>query len=161
MRLCSVLSLLVLVFLAVSSNAQEYNGPPPEKADVVYLLHAENLVETEQAEARQEDRNNNTAYVLPGASSPARTPMAEPIFIIRSEKIQPQDLQLYSMDVEKGNREVVFPNKVGKRGPRARHLTFKRVEDEVYWVEANEWLENGQYCMTPKGANDVFCFEVY
>jgi len=161
MGLRNLVVLLVLAAISLLCNAQEYNGPPPEKADVVYLLHAENLVETEQLEARMEDRKKRTAYVVEGASSPARTPMAEPIFIILSEEIQPESLQLYSMDVEKGNREVVMPDNPGKRGPRPRYLTYKRVEDEVYWIEVNEWLDNGQYCLTPRGANPVFCFEVY
>jgi hypothetical protein len=154
--------LLALVLLAATASfAQEYNGPPPEQSDYPYLLHAENLIPTEKTMARQEDRKKDTAYVVSGTSSPARTPLAEPIFIIQSDQIQPQDIQLYDMDVEKGNRETVFPKKPGKKTPRPRYLTFRQIEGGMYWIEVNEWLDNGQYCLTPRGANDVFCFEVY
>ena len=61
----------------------------------------------------------------------------------------------------KGQREIVFPQKPGKRTPRARYLTYKQVDGNVYWLEVNEILDNGQYCLTPRGANDVFCFEIY
>ncbi len=149
------------LFLAAAAFSQEYNGPPPEEADVPYLLHAANLVPIEKTMARQEDRKKDTAYVVSGASSPARTPLAEPIFIIKTGEIQPQDIQLYEMEVTKGQRETVFPNKPGKKTPRARYLTFRQLEGGVYWIEVNEFLDNGQYCLTPRGANDVFCFEVY
>ncbi len=159
------LRLIGLVFLllcaSVTGFAQEYDGPPPPVADVPYLLHAENLIETEKAVARQEDRKKDTAYVISGVSSPVRTPLAEPIFILLSEQVEPQRLQLYSMEIDNGNRETVFPKKPGKRGPRPHYLTFRRIQDDVYWVEVNEYLENGQYCLTPRGSNDVFCFEVY
>ena len=154
---------LTLLLGAVAGYAQDYNGPPPPKADVPYLLHAENLIETEHAVAQQEDRKKQTAHVIPGAASPVRTPLAEPIFILLSENLPPQNMQLYQMTVNKktGNRETVFPKKPGKRTPRPKHLTFKRVNDNVYWIEVNEVLDNGQYCLTPKGADDVFCFEIY
>lgn len=163
MRFRSAAIALTLVLGAVVAGAQEYNGPPPPKADVPYLLHAENLVETEHAVARTEDRKKRTAYVISGATSPVRTPLAEPIFILLSDKIPPQNMQLYQMTINKktGDRETVFPKKQGRHTPRPKHLTFKRINDNVYWIEVNEVLENGQYCLTPKGVDDVFCFEIY
>ncbi len=146
---------------ALGCFAQQYDGPPPPKADVPYLLHAENLIETEHAVAQEEMRKKHIAYVVPGERSPVRTPLAEPIFIILVDKVPPQAYRLYRMDVVKGHRETAFPKKPGKRGPRPRYLTFDRIKDNVYKIEANEYLENGQYCLTPQGANDVFCFEIY
>ena len=152
---------ILILLLAGLSYAQEYNGPPPEQADVPFLLHAENLIPVEATEARQESRKKDTVYIVPGTASPAKTPMAEPIFILLSEELQPQDIQLYEVKPVKGQREIVFPQRPGKRTPRARYLTYKRVEDNVYWLEANENLDNGQYCLTPRGSNSVFCFEIY
>jgi len=152
---------VLLAAFSVALYAQEYHGPPPPKADIPYLLHAEKLIETEVAEARPEDRKKVTAYVVPGAASPVRTPMAEPIFILLSEKIAPDQLRLYKMDVVNGHRETVFPKKRKKRPPRPRHLMLKKLEDNVYWIELNEWIENGEYCLTPQGSNQVFCFQVY
>ncbi len=155
------LAILLLAVTCTAARAQEYNGPPPPKADVPYLLHAENLIETEVLEAKEEDRKNETAYVIPGASSPAKTPLAEPIFILLSENLDPRKLQLYSMDVNNGQRETVSPKNRKKQPPRPRYLTMKKLGEKLYWVEANEWLDNGEYCLTPIGSNNVYCFEVY
>jgi hypothetical protein len=152
---------VLIVLLSGLSFGQEYHGPPPDEADVIYLLHAEKLIKTEAATAREESRKNDTAYVLPGAASPVKTPLAEPIFILKSENLQPQQIQLFSVDPVKGQREIVFPQRSGKKSPRPRYLTYKQVEGNVYWLEVNEILDNGQYCLRPKGSNDVFCFEIY
>jgi hypothetical protein len=32
---------------------------------------------------------------------------------------------------------------------------------KLYRIDVNETLENGQYCFSPTGADQVFCFEVY
>ncbi len=152
---------ILLLVASAAARAQEYKGPPPPTADLPYLLHAENLIETEVSEAREEDRKNETAYVVPGAASPARTPLAEPIFILLAETLDPAKLQLYPMEVVNGHRETAFPKKRNKQPPRPRHLTMKKLGEKLYWIEANEWLDNGQYCLTPRGSNKVYCFEVY
>ncbi len=151
MRFTLIGAALTMAALGAVSFAQEYHGPPPPKADTPYLLHAENLYETEHAVAREEDRKKETAYVVDGAASPVRTPLAEPIFIMLADKIEPQSLKLYEMTVEDGHREIAFPKKIGKNTPRAHYITFRRLEDEgVYWVEVNEYLDNGQYCLSPE-----------
>jgi hypothetical protein len=155
---------LFLAFLAAALlAAQKYNGPRPPKPDVIYLLHATNLVETELAEAKEEKRKDDTAYVVDGAASPAKTPLAEPIFLIESKRIIPDKLQLYKLDTKSGRREVVFPphNKRRKDGPRPLHLSVKRLADGIYRLEANEFLQNGEYALTPEGSNQVFLFQVY
>jgi len=35
------------------------------------------------------------------------------------------------------------------------------VSEGLYRLEVNESLENGEYGLTPEGANQVFCFQVY
>lgn len=71
-----------MLALSVPSAGQEkYTGPRPSKADVVYIRHVDKLVETEVSEAKQSEEKNKTVYRVPGATSPARTPMSEPIFL--------------------------------------------------------------------------------
>ena len=51
------------------------------------------------------------------------------------------------------------------------HLTFdtnlniiisvSKLESGLYRLEATEALENGSYCLSPSGSQDVFCFDVY
>src|SRR5580700_6299089 len=93
--------LLLLVGSAVAW-AQKYNGPRPPQADMVYLVHADNLVPTEVADAKNESKKNESTYTIAGTSSPARTPLAEPIFLIQSSKILPDRLELYRLEVKNG-----------------------------------------------------------
>src|SRR5712672_66559 len=92
----------IVFFLAVMSlgAAEKYTGPKPEKADIPYLMHADTLIETEAVEAREETRKDATVAVVPGASARAKTPLAEPIFIIRTEKLVAEKLSAYKMDVK-------------------------------------------------------------
>lgn len=149
--------------LLAAQNQKKYDGPRPPKPDVPYLMHATNLVETEIAEAKEEKRKDDTAYVINGAASTAKTPMAEPIFLMESKSIQPEKLQLFKLDSKNGKREVVFPptGKRRKDGTRPLHLSFRKVADGLYRIEANEFLVNGEYSLSPDGSNQVFLFQVY
>jgi hypothetical protein len=147
--------------LCLPARAQAYKGPRPPKTDVVYLVHASNLVPTEVAEAKEDGKKNSTTYSVSGASSPARTPLAEPIFILESDRISAESLELYRMDVKNGQREVSTSSKRIRGGPRALRVSVTRLDKGLYKLEASETLENGQYALTPSGSNKVFCFEVY
>jgi hypothetical protein len=140
--------------------AQKYTGPHPAKPDVLYLVHADTLIATELAEAK-EDKKNDTTYSIAGVASPARTPLAEPIFIIESDKILPQSLELYKLDVKNGHREVTTVAKRTRGGPKPLRLSVTRLDKGLYRIEADQEIENGQYAITPNGSNTVFCFEVY
>ena len=154
---------LPLIFLAgaLVFAAEKYSGPLPPKPDVPYLLHASSLVQTEVGEAREEGGKNGPTYVVRGASSPARTPLSEPIFIIDARNISPERIELYRMEARNGNREVTFTSK-GRRGSaRPLHLMVTRLNDRLYKVEADQPLENGEYALSPSGDNRVFCFQIY
>jgi hypothetical protein len=153
-------SLLLFVAIALLSAAGKYTGPVPPKPDVPYLLHGSNLIETEIGQVREESRKSDTNYVVTGASSPARTPLAEPIFIIDAEKSSPERFELYRMDVKGGNREVSFSGR-RRGGNRALHLAVTPLGGHLYKIEADEPLENGQYALSPSGDNRAFCFEIY
>jgi len=153
---------LIPAAAGAQSRPKPYKGPRPEKADVPYLLHASNLMETESTEAKEEKRKDETAYVVEGASSPARTPLAEPIFLIRIEKLLPEKLELYKLTVKNGRREIVFPDNPRKRREiRPVHTVMSKLEEGLYRIEANEGLENGEYSLTPAGSNQVFLFQIY
>lgn len=152
--------LLILVGAALVW-AQKYNGPRPPKPDMVYLVHADNLIPTEAADAKAESKKNETTYTIPGASSPARTPLAEPIFMMESDKIQPERLELYRMEVKGGHREVNMSQKRTRTGSHALRLSVTRLDKDLYRIEASETLEDGEYSLSPSGSDQVFCFEVY
>jgi hypothetical protein len=124
-------------------------------------VHADNLIETEIAEAKNEDKGNDRTAWVPGISSPVRTPLAEPSFLIEVQKLIPEKIELYKFDVRRGRREVILPGKARKSASRPLRLTVTRIEGKLYRLEANEGLENGEYSLSPDGSDQVFCFQVY
>ena len=151
---------LCLIALGASTvlAAEKYSGPVPPKPDVPYLLHASNLIETETGQARQENRKNEATFSVAGSASPARTPLAEPIFIIDARNISPERLELARLEVKGGNREVTLGR---KKGARLLHLAVTPLGGHLYKVEVDEPLENGEYALSPSGDNRVFCFEIF
>ncbi|MEO7144067.1 MAG: hypothetical protein ABI165_11280 [Bryobacteraceae bacterium] len=153
-------SILTLGLAAGLGAAEKYNGPRPPKQDLPYLVHADNLVPTEASQANSESHRGSTTYTIAGAASPARTPLAEPIFLIDSNTIDAERLEMYRMDVKGGRREISLSG--GRRGSgKPIHLSVTPLGDHLYRVEAAEMLENGEYVLTPNGSNQVFCFEIY
>lgn len=155
LRRSAALALLTLSGVGTAWTA-DYTGPRPPKPDLLYLVHADNLVPTESVEAKEEGKGNSTKYSVPGATSSARTPLAEPIFLMQSDRITPESLELYKFDVKGGRREV----DLGRSG-KALHLSVTRLERGLYRLEADEVLDNGEYALSPMGSNRVFCFEIY
>jgi len=151
-------TLLACSLALLPAQQKKYDGPRPPKPDVLYLLHASNLVETEMATAKEDKKKDDLIYSVDGAASPARTPLAEPIFLLDSKKLLPDRLQLYKFDVKNGKRELVIKR---KKDSRPMHLSMKRLGEGIYRIEANEFLPNGEYGLSPEGSNDVFCFQVY
>ena len=153
-------SLAILLLAGLALSADDYTGPRPPKPDVLYLVHGSNLVPTEVAEAQQEGKKDESTFSVPGAASSARTPLAEPIFLLRTEKIRADALELYRFDVKNGRRQLTLSRKRSdKSGPF--HLAITKLDKDLYRVEADEALENGEYSLSPNGSNAVFCFEVY
>jgi hypothetical protein len=153
--------LFLYSLLCGASFAQKYDGPRPPKKDVIYLVHADNLVPTESGEAKEEGKKGDSLYTFPGASSPSRTPLAEPIFIIDAESIRPDSVELYKMDVKSGHREVRVSGGSRHSGSKALRLSVTKLDKGIYKLEASETLDPGQYALSPSTGNHVFCFEVY
>jgi hypothetical protein len=153
--------LAMVLLLCGAAWAQKYDGPRPPKKDVIYLLHADNLIPTESGEAKEEGKKGDSLYTFPGTSSPARTPLAEPIFIVDSEAIRPDSVELYKMDVKSGHREVRVSGGSRHSGSKALRLSVVRLDKGLYKLEASETLDPGQYALSPSTGNHVFCFEVY
>ena len=153
------IGMIGIVCLGVLSG-QKYSGPRPAKPDIPYLVHADNLVDTEVAEAKEEKKKDDITYVVTGASSPAKTPLAGPVFIFEAEKLSADKIQLYKFEVKNGRREVWFSHK-GKPSSRPRLLNVTSLGGNLYKIEVDESLENGEYGLTPEDSNQVFCFKVF
>jgi hypothetical protein len=153
-----------ILMLALAANllmAQDYTGPTPPKADVPYLLHASTLVETQAGVAKKDTKKGATLYWLEGAASTAKTPLAEPIFIIRVEKLNPDKIELYQFDVNKGRRELELKERPGKNDPHPLHVSVTKLGKDLYKIEASEQLPNGEYSLSPQDSDQVFSFQVY
>ena len=150
------------LLLSAGVFAEDYKGPLPPKADIPYLLHAGDLLPTEVTEASQENQKKSATYTISGASSPARTPLAEPIFILDSKQLDPAALELWRFDVKNGQRTLLMSaGRHGKSGAGPYHLSVTKIGDHLYRIEVQEMLENGEYSLSPTGSNRAFCFQVY
>lgn len=152
----------ILPFLVAAAMAafaqQKYDGPRPAKPDLPYLKHASELIPTESATATEEKKKDDILYAVSGAASPVKTPLASPIFILRAEKLIPAALELYKLESKNGRRELLLgPKKPGK----PIRLEFTRLGGDLYWIEVDESLEPGEYSLSPRESNQVFCFQVY
>lgn len=166
MRTASMLAFAVLGLAAapmLAQSARKYTGPRPDKTDVPFLLHATRLIELEHKVASEAKTREGTLYTVEGAESPVKTPVPEPIFLFRPEKIHPDRLTLFRMTVRGGNRTIFFPEGGRRRkdSPKPVFLLVTMLEPGLYRVEVNEPLEDGEYCLSPEGSNDVFCFSEY
>ncbi len=152
--------LLLLLVPAAAQSSRKYAGPRPEKADVPYLLHASRLIEVEKSAATESKTRDGTLYTVPGAESPVKTPVPEPIFLFKADRINPESLSLFRMVPRGGSRTLLFPPQGRRRkaGPRPIFVLVTMLEPGLYRVEVNEPLEDGEYCLSPEGSNDVFCF---
>ena len=146
---------------AATVLAADYNGPRPEKTDMLYLVHADNLVELDSVTAKQDSKKDDVVYTVAGTSANAKTPLAEPIFIIKTDRISADSIEMYKFDVKNGHRELTLVQKRRRGGPRPVRLTVTKLERGLYKLEASETLENGEYGLSPTGSNQVFCFAIY
>jgi hypothetical protein len=127
----------------------------------LYLVHADNLVELDSVTAKQDSKKDDVLYTVPGTSATAKTPLAEPIFLLKSDKLSADSIEMYKFDVKNGHRELTLIQKRRRGGPRPVRLTVTKLERGLYKIEASETLENGEYGLSPTGSNQVFCFAIF
>jgi hypothetical protein len=153
-------SLILLCSLGCCLFAQKYTGPRPPKPDIPYLQHADNLVEPEIGEAKEETRKDDNVAIVSGSTSPVTTPLASPVFLLQADKLNADKMELYRLESKNGNREIVL---VHKKKPVARPIRLKVSQvssDNLYRIEADESLQPGEYSLTPSGSDQVFCFRI-
>jgi len=157
--LCRIFALFFALAFAI--YGQKYTGPRPPKPDIPFLKHADSLLPTEVAEAKEEKRKDDILYVVAGANSSARTPLASPIFLFQSDKIVPDKLQLYKLDTKNGRRELLMSPKK-RQGAMPIRIQINRLSsDNLFQIEVEDSLENGEYSLSPEGSDQVFCFQVF
>jgi hypothetical protein len=154
------LTIAILLVTALAGQ-QKYTGAPPAKQKIPYLVQAGKLVETETTTAFQIINNDLITYVISGEKSTVRTPVASPIFVIESSGITDvEKLRLFRLEAQDGHRTVTFHNK-SKRGAMPLRIQITPVSGSLFQIEVVDSLSPGEYALTPDGANDVFCFQVF
>ena len=143
--------------LVLAARAQPSGGLQPPKPDLPYLKHADNLLATEAVQAQAQTKKDETTFVIAGAESSAKTPLAMPIFLYQSDKIPVDSLQLYRLEVKDGHREVT----IGKKGAEAINLQVTPLEGKLYKIEVYNELDPGEYSLSPNNSNTAFCFQVF
>ncbi|MGH9627358.1 MAG: hypothetical protein ACRD7E_03205, partial [Bryobacteraceae bacterium] len=103
----------------------------------------------------------NVTAIIPGESSPVKTPLAEPIFLLKSEKLQPDKIAAYALEVKDGHREVVVSHRKQKKAAKPIYLDISRLDEGLYRIEVDEELPNGEYTLSPEGSNQTFSFQIY
>jgi hypothetical protein len=149
--------ILPLFVLAAAGQTPKYAGPMPAKADVPYLKHAENLVETEAVAVKEEKQTADALYSIAGESSPSKTPLPLPILLLRAEKLDPLKLQMYRLTPAEGHRQITAS---GKRSADPIHVSVTRVTPGLFRLEVSDSLDSGEYMLSVEGTNQAFCFGV-
>jgi len=153
--ICRILMLAAGTALVLC--AQNSDIPKPPKPDVPYLRQADNLLPTEVAQAQEDKKKDESTYIIAGAASSAKTPLAMPIFIFQSDKIQPESLQLYKLDIKNGHREITM----GRHGAEPIRMEVTHLSGNLYRLEVYNGLDPGEYSLSPNNSNVAFCFAVF
>jgi hypothetical protein len=157
-----LLTSLPLLLSAAVSGQEKYSGPKPPNKDLPYLLHGDKLIATDVKKADQSNSKEGQVFFVSGTTSPARTPLAEPIFIFSPDHFRAEQLGLFRFDVRNGRREVVISGKHKRDDAEGVfHLSLRRLEGDLFRIEVSEILSPGEYALSPEGDNTAFCFTVY
>ena len=148
--------LLLTTLAACAATAQKYDGPKPPKLDLPYIKHADRLLPTEAVEAKTEKKKDDVIYLVDGANSTAKTPLASPILLFQSGKINPESLQLFQMESKNGRRELTQ-----KRNMEPILIEVTKLGGTLSRIEPNNGLEPGEYALVVSGSNQFFCFAVF
>jgi hypothetical protein len=152
--------ILPLLLAAIAAgNAQKYTGPPPAKTDLPYIQHATNLIATEAVDAKEQKSGTDTLWTIDGANSSSKTPLALPIFVIKSDKLNPASLQMYRIESKEGHRELTAS---AKKDAEPIHVQVTRLSgDNLYQLDVYNSLDPGEYVLIAEGSLRMFCFQVY
>jgi hypothetical protein len=157
---------LLLSILSVSAARRMFGGMqerlhPPQK-DLPYLREASKLIPTEVQAVTKSKSKEGEMFSVSGTTSPARTPLPEPIFLFSPGQINAEQMALFHFEVKEGRREVTLGKHAGDDDNQPElHLTVRKLDADVYRIEAAEMLDPGEYALSPQGVNRAFCFTVY
>jgi len=145
-----------IALAACAAAGQTYDGPKPPKPDLPYIKHADILLATEAVEAKTEKKKNDTVYTVNGANSPVKTPLAAPVLLFQSDKINPENLQLFRMESKGGHRELTV-----KGSGEPLRVDVTKLAGALSKIEPYDGLDPGEYALVLSGSSQLFCFAVF
>src|SRR5579875_641858 len=143
-------TLLVYALLAIAACAHAQDkGPKPAQKDLPYLLEANKLIPTDQQPATRATAKDDVTVTVAGATSKARTPIPEPIFLFSAGQIDPQQFELIRFQVVDGRRiwKKGQPTSNGDEPDEPLRLTLSPVGERLYRIEASPMLNPGEYAL--------------
>jgi hypothetical protein len=149
--------ILPLIAFAATAQTPKYSGPVPPSSDLPFLKHASNLLPAEAVEVKEEKRKDETVYIVAGESSSSKTPLGLPVFLLKTEKLNPLKLQMYRLQAADGHREI---SASGKKNAETIHVIVTRVADSLFKLEVGDSLENGEYMLSLEDTSKAFCFAI-
>jgi hypothetical protein len=159
----AVVAAVLVVSAAMALAQNKASEPKPPKADLPYLLKATKLIATEPQTLNRSGPKSDETISVSGVTSPARTPLPEPIFLFSPGEIKAGDFELIRFQVGNGHRRW-------KKGQQSSAddepeeplpLTLRPVAKGVIRIEAAVMLNPGEYALIPRGKNTAFCFTVF
>ncbi len=159
MRRRMAVAALVALCAALDFAQESYSGPRPPQKDVPYLLEASKLIPTEVVSSSSSEASREPVFSVPGTTSPARTPLPEPIFLFSPGQLHADQFALRKLEIKDGHRELTPRSRTSE--DQDLRLTLRKLAPDVYRIEADEMLDPGPYALVPQGGNVIFCFDVY
>lgn len=153
----------LLLLAGIVLGQEKASGPKPPKPDLPYLLKAGKLIPTEpQTVTRSGSKNDETISVV-GATSTARTPLPEPIFLFSPGEINAGDFELIRFQAANGHRQWKKGQQTStdEEPEQPLRLTLRPVGERTVRIEAAVMLNPGEYALIPRGKNTAFCFTVF
>jgi hypothetical protein len=160
----TLLKTFVALIAQGASAQQKTTGPKPPKNDLPYLLQADKLIPAEAQSVSRSGSKDDQTITVSGTTSPARTPLPEPIFLFSPGQISATQLELIRFQVANGRRQW---SKNKHESPQEAEpeeilrLTLRPLSEGVIRIEAAEMLNSGEYALIPRGQNTAFCFTVF
>ncbi|MBV8898477.1 MAG: hypothetical protein JO051_18315 [Acidobacteriaceae bacterium] len=160
---------LVIAFaamaVALAFPQQKGAATKPPKADLPYLLEAQKLIPTDATPATRSTTKEDERVTVDGATSSARTPVPEPIFVFSAGQIKATDFELIHFEVASGRRQWTKgkqerPNN-DEEPEEILRLTLRPIAEGIVRIEAAEMLNPGEYALIPRGKDTAFCFTVF
>jgi hypothetical protein len=143
---------------------QKDSGPKPPKTDLPYLLEAGKLIATDAQPATRSSSKEDETITVSGATSSARTPLPEPIFLFSPGQINTSEFELIHFQVVNGRRQWTKGKEEhlsDEEPEEILRLTIQPVSQGVVRIEAAEMLNPGEYALIAKGQSVAFCFTVF